>query len=531
MNIIERAIAAIAPQWASKRARSRALTMHYDAAAVGRRASTLRADRTSADAAARARQRIAFYARDMVRNTPFAARAQAVISGNVIGDGVLPKVTVGEVSGRKLGRAVAQKLQSRGLELIEQHLDSVAIDRQGQSNLYGLQRLILNTVVDAGECLVRVYDDENPDAILPLQLDVLEPDFLDQTKVGFYDDGREIREGIEYDAEGRRVAYWLFPEHPGGDWSPGARRGISDRVDAASIMHIYRVDRPGQQRGVSWFSPVMMRLQDLADHEDAQLMRQKIAACFAAFRVMGEGKGGEIPETMSPGMIYDLADGEDVRFSSPPAVEGYDEFTRSVLRSVAAGMGISYEALTGDLGQVNFSSARMGRLEMDSNVSAWQWLMLMPQFLQPLGRHFLRAWAAVDEPRLAEAGEGSDLHSHIRLTWVPPRKIIVDPAREFAALREAVRSGFASRQQVVRQLGIDPERLLEEMAQDKAEADRLGLPFDSDPRADVAREAKIENAEESVSVTDAARALGVSPDEIRGLIGDLRMQEKRKPKK
>ncbi|MCB5412384.1 phage portal protein [Pseudogemmobacter faecipullorum] len=525
---MERAIAAVAPQWASQRARSRALVMHYDAANVGRRASTLRADRTNADAAGRARQRIAFYARDMVRNTPFAARAQAVITGNVVGDGILPKITIVEVNGRKLKADIQKRLLRRGLDLIEKHLDSTAIDRQGRSNLYGLQRLVSNTVVDAGECLVRIYDGESEG--LPLQLDVLEPDYIDESKVGFLDGGSQILSGIEYDGEGRRVAYWLYPEHPGGDWSPGTRRGISERVPAEQVMHIYRVDRPGQQRGISWFAPVMMRLQDLADHEDAQLMRQKIAACFTAFRVLGEGKGGEIPETMSPGMIYDLEDGEDIRFSAPPAVEGYDEFTRSVLRSVAAGMGVSYEALTGDLGQVNFSSARMGRLEMDSNISAWQWLMLMPQFLQPLGRHFLRAWSAIDEPQLIKDGIVEDLHSHIRLTWVPPRKIIVDPAREFAALREAVRSGFASRQQVVRQLGIDPERLLEEQAQDKAEADRLGLPFDSDPRADVSRQSKAEEPD-SVSVSEAARALGVNPEDFRGLIEDLRMQEKRKHRK
>lgn len=527
MNIVEQAIATFSPRWAAQRAQSRAVLMHYDAATTGRRASTLRPDRTDADAAARARQRISWYARDMVRNTPFAVRAQQVVAGNVVGDGILPKITFAAQAAAPLpAEGVRRRIIARGLHLTETYLDTVAIDRQGRANLYGLQRQIINTVVDSGECLVRVYDGAVA-SNFPLQIDVLEPDHLDQAKYGMVEGGGEIRDGIEYDADGQRVAYWLFPEHPGGDWSLGTLRGISERVPVGRVMHIYRVDRPGQQRGVSWFAPVMMKLQDLADHEDAQLMRQKIAACFAAFRVQGEGAVRNVPETMSPGMIYDLGEGEDIRFSQPPTVDGYDDFSRSVLRSVAAGIGITYEALTGDLSQVNFSSARMGRMEMDGNVSAWQWLMIVPQFLVPFGQHFLRAWAAHDEARMVEAGDTGDVFSQLRVSWVPPRKFIVDPAREFSALREAVRSGFASRQQIVRQLGIDPERLLEEQAQDKDEADRLGLPFDSDPRADSSRLGKLSDGE-TVTVREASAALGVTEDDLHGLIEDLRLQRKRK---
>lgn len=480
MNMLDRVISAVAPRWGMERARARAVTAHYDAASLGRRASTMKATRTDADAAARARARMAWYARDMVRNTPFATRAQAVICSGIVGDGIIPKVVLRHPT---LKDAARRRIRDRGLQLIEAHFDSTAIDRQGRQNLYGLQRLIANTVVDGGECLVRIYRSHPDPTALPLQLDVLEPDYLDDSRFGWIE-GREIRDGIEYDAQGQRVAYWLFPEHPGGAWSPGTRQGVSERVPAEDVLHIYRQDRPGQMRGVTWFAPVMMRLQDLADHEDAQLMRQKIAACFAAFRIRSEegAKGGEFAE-LAPGMIYDLGEDEDVKFAAPPGVEGYDEFTRSVLRSVAAGMGITYEALTGDLAQVNFSSARMGRIEMDQNISAWQWLMMIPQLLQPLADAFVDAWNVLDGRAMIEAGVPGDIWRYLKIEWQPPRKVIVDPTREISALKESVRNGFSSRQEVVRQLGKDPERLLEEIAQDRAEAGRLQLAFDSDPGA------------------------------------------------
>ncbi|MDS9467343.1 phage portal protein [Paracoccus sp. MBLB3053] len=495
MNLLERSIAAVAPRWAMSRARARAVTAHYDAAGVGRRTSSMKAARTDADAAARQRLRMAWYARDMVRNTPFAARAQSVICGGIVGDGILPKVVL---DSPELNDTARKLVRDRGLKLIEAHFDTCAIDRQGRQNLYGLQRLVANTVVDAGECLVRVYRSHPDPKALQLQLDVLEPDFLDESKFGLLGNGNEIRDGIEYDAAGHRVAYWLFTQHPGGDWSPGRRPGISERIPAGEILHVFRQDRPGQMRGVTWFAPVMMRLQDLADHEDAQLMRQKIAACFAAFRVRAEGgKDGEIKE-LAPGLIYDLGEDEDIKFATPPSVEGYDEFTRSALRSVAAGMGVTYEALTGDLGQVNFSSARMGRLEMDQNISAWQWLMLIPQMMQPLAAAFVDAWNARDGADLVKAGLPADIWHFLRLEWQPPRKVIVDPTREITALGDAVRNGFASRQQVVRQLGVDPERLIEEIAQDRADARRLGLSFDSDPGAKAGNGPPPGEAEEAI---------------------------------
>lgn len=499
MNRFEKAILAIAPQWGAKRARARAIAAHYDAAQIGRRTSTMRPTRTDADSAARQRQTMAFFSRDMIRNAPFAKRGQAVIAGNVVGDGIIPKVTVRYPNLRKTGQKL---IRDRGLKRIEEHFDTTRIDRNGRLNLYGLQNLIMRAVVADGECLVRLHSDTLVDGALPLQLEVLEADYLDQHKVGAIEGGGEIRDGIEYDASSRRVAYWLFPAHPGSDRPMFRGASVSVRVPADEILHIYRVDRPGQQRGVTWFDAVMLRLQDLADHEDAQLVRQKIAACFAVFRTNTEGNSGNADDAfgeISPGMIYDLAEGQDVSFAEPPGVAAYDEFTRSVLRSIAAGLGISYEALTGDLAQVNFSSARMGRLEMDQNVSEWQHLLLIPQLMQPLAEAFVDAWQALDAEDFAAAGLPSDIWQTISLTWVPPRKIIVDPAREFTALREAVRSGFASRQQVVRMLGIDPERLLEEQVQDKEDAANLGLLFDSDPRADVSR---LSRGSDSADVVD-----------------------------
>lgn len=480
MNLLDRLISQVSPGRARDRLQARialgVLQSHFDAATTGRRSSSWRADGSDADAASSRRNRLAFISRDMVRNTPFAARAQQVIANNTVGDGIIPKIV-----------APTAGLSRQAMQLVESHLDTTAIDADGRANLYGLQRLAINAIVDSGEVLIRRRIRENRDDIpLPFQVQILESDYIDTSWDGISANGNLIKEGIEYDLIGRRVAYYLFENHPGSNsYRNFAPRLGSRRVPASEILHVYRQERPGQMRGSSWFASVALNLQDLGDHQDAHLVRQKIAACFAAFRVKPHGVAGfsedgnsDIGSAIQPGAIYDLDEGEDIRFPTPPGVDGFDEFTRVVLRSVAAGMGITYESLAGDLSGVNFSSGRMGRMEMDRNVSSWQWLMMIPQFMAPFAGWFKSAWEMkTGNPRVLES----------KVSWVPPHRILVDPNREITAMRDKIRAGLASRQGVIRELGFDPERLIEEQRQDAQQADAAKLQFESDPRHDASK--------------------------------------------
>lgn len=473
MNLIDRVIASFAPERGLQRARARTALdamMNYNAATNNSRGSGLRKLATDADAAASRRGLLSYAARDLVRNTPFATRAQQVIANNVVGDGIIWKVSATS----KTAKTATQKL-------LKAHFDTVAIDADGRQNLYGLQRLAMNCIVEAGEVLIRLRRRDRRDGLpLPFQIQVMEPDFIDTEKQNLSGSGNLIRDGIEYDAIGRRVAYWLYAEHPGAARKVTAALA-SRRVPASDLLHIYRQDRPGQMRGVSWFAPVTLRLMDLDDYDDAQLMRQKIAACFAAFTVSLGESTSPLPgspsnldpaglSSIKPGRIQKLGPEEDIKFASPPGVEGYDEFTNGVLRGAAAAMGITYEALTGNLSGVNFSSARMGRMEMDRNVSSWQWLLMVPQFLQPLA-----AWT-MDAMQLQT---GTRLARDMSIDWTPPTRMLVDPAREIPAMIEKIKGGLASWQQVVRELGYDPEDMLIEHSEDRKRFTELGLSFTS----------------------------------------------------
>jgi capsid protein len=85
--------------------------------------------------------------------------------------------------------------------------------------------------------------------------------------------------GIEYDAIGRRRAYWLFPDHPGDTSVPLSRSLTSARVPADGIAHLFERQRV-QSRGVPWGAPAMRALRDLDDWTKAELVRKKTEACL-----------------------------------------------------------------------------------------------------------------------------------------------------------------------------------------------------------------------------------------------------------
>ncbi len=448
----------------------------FEGASRGRRTDGWRAVTTDANAETfLANGRLRDVARDLVRNNAFAARAKAVIPANVVGAGIVLSV-----------KAARQARQDRIKGLIRDHFETTAIDADGRLNIYGLQALAMATIVEAGEVLIRRRVRRAEDGLpLPLQLQVLEPDFLDTNVDGPLGNGNYAVQGIEFDLRGQRVAYYLFDQHPGDMRGFSGYRG--NRVSADFVTHVYRVDRPGQVRGVTWFAPVITRLHDLADLSDAQLMKQKIAACFAAFiKDNGQGEsyaqqpagpdGAPVTnaypiETFEPGMIERLGEGEDISFATPPQSQDFGPYSMLVLREIATGMNIPYEAMTGDLTGVNFSSGRMGWLEFQRAVEGWRWNMLIPGMMDPVMRwanEAVRAVTMSSEP--------------YRVDCTPPRREMIDPANDIRAAQQAIRSGLSSRSSEVRKLGYEPEDIDAEIKADNERADKLGLVLDSDPR-------------------------------------------------
>lgn len=471
-TFLDRAIGYISPATGAERLRSRAVMsamQHYDAAGRSNRTKGYRAPAGDANAAARGGNRMGLVARDMVRNNAIARRAVAALVDNIVGDGIIPSVEADS-------DAVARQINEALLE----HFDTTAVDATGRLNLYGLQRLAVDSMVVSGEVLWRLRPRRLTDgpSVLPFQIETLESEYIDDRHVGKLQNGNLERDGIEFDLLRRRVAYRLFQEHPGDTLGgfPEAQRVMAD-----SILHLFRLERPGQRRGVTWLAPVIPLLQDAYDYADAQLVRQKIAAMWVAFTRDTMADAGDQEDwdqiTLKPGMFEHLPPGRDVQFSDPPKVDGYADHMKQVQRMIASALCLTYEELSGDLEGVNFSSARIGRIAMQRAVSAVQWTTVMPVIcdgLEPWIKNAVRV--RTDLP----------VTDDYRIKWTPPRFPMTDPAREIPAIAQEIETGLTSRQRKIREMGYDPEEIYREIGEDKATADRLGVVFNGAPAAEPA---------------------------------------------
>lgn len=440
---------------------------YYDGATSGRRGASIRRSNADANVISYSQgPRLRKGARDLVRNNAHARRAVEAIVANTIGNGITPHFT------RDQGEA--EDIEA----LAKRSLFTTQIDSDGRLDYFGLQALALQATAEGGEVLVRRRWRRPSDGfVVPVQFQILEPEYLDDAKDGPVRGGGRIIQGVEFDAIGRRRGYWLYRDHPGG------RHFTADSsfVPAADVIHMYRPDRPGQVRGIPWAAPVMLKHADFADYEEAQLVRQKIAACFAAFvtepfdtSVPGsveENAAGELIDTMEPGIIERLPPGTEISFADPPGVENYAEYSNVSLHTLAMGWGISYEMLTGDLRGVNFASGKMGHMGALRNFERWQRHMVIPQLCEPLVGWWLEAAAIA----------GANI-TGVRTRHIAPRHEMVDPPKEIKAQRDALRSGQKTFTQVIRESGRDPAEHFRELAADFKLLDENGIVLDSDPR-------------------------------------------------
>ncbi len=458
----------------------------YDGIGGGRRAVAWSVGNPGAVAAlAYSQDELRAKSRDLARRNVWAAAGIEAFVSNAIGTGIKPQSMLTDSAQR-------EAIHSLWWDWCEQ------ADATGTLDFYGLQTLATRALLEGGECLVRLRW-RRPEDGLPvgLQLQVIEPEHLPITLNQTLSSGNVIRAGIEFDKRGRRVAYHLYRAHPGdGMMSAMSGTGSMDivRVPAEEVIHLFRPLRPGQIRGEPWLARALLKLHDLDQYDDAELVRKKTAAMFAGFitrnapddALMNESPtgGGVAVAGMEPGTMQVLEPGEDIKFSDPSDVgNSYAEFMRQQLRAVAAAMGVTYEMLTGDLTQVNYSSIRAGLLEFRRRCEAIQHHVIVHQLCRPIWR----AWMdqAVLEGALTLPGYSRQRRAYQAAKWIPQGWQWVDPLKETNAMKAAIRSGLMSRSEAISSNGYDAEDVDQEIAADNARADALGLVFDSDPRHDL----------------------------------------------
>ena len=442
--------------------------------------------------------------RDLARNNLVSRAAIDRWVSTLVGSGISPKPLIEDAALRK-----------RLITLWEDWVECCDFD--GHTDYYGLQTLATRSMLEGAEAFIKLVPKATRSGVR-LQLQVLEGEHLSHKNTPA-PNGNRVVDGIELNAAGQRVAYWMYAQHPGDRLINRSVSFEPVRVPASQIVHVFEAQSPGQLRGMPMQAPGMVKLKGLDEFDDATLERQKLANLFMAFitrppadaeaasaqfdlllqaiKQLQPGQeqmaadmvaawrnqtqsGGMVG--LEPGIAQELLPGEHVEFSNPPGVgSDYDPFTRQQQHQIAAGFGVPYAVMMYDFAQENDRTVRVSLNEFRRHAQQRQRNVLIPT----LCRAVREAWfdAAVLAGLLPP-------DPALRATrWTPQGFAYIHPVQDVEASIRAMANGLTSRSEALLERGLDADLVDEEIAQDNERERRLGLQFAYHNQAQIAPQA------------------------------------------
>ena len=406
-------------------------------------------------------------ARWLVRNNGYAANAIESWAANTVGDGISPNSSIAQASRKD----AVQRLWLAWTD---------DADAEGLTDFYGLQRRAAREVFMTGEVFLRFRSRRAEDGLtVPLQIQMLPSEMLPLGHNAVDGNGNIIRQGIEFDLVGRRVAFHFLRRHPGDSTDPG----LSDetvRVPASEVLHVIDPVEAGQLRGVSRFAPAIVKLFLLDQYDDAELDRKKVAAMYAMFVTSPAPDNPLAPPDeeyeVAPGQVVRLDPGEDVTVSAPAdSGSTYEPFQYRTLLQISAALGIPYGYLSNDGAKGNFSNSRLSLIEFRRRVSAWQHSVMVFQMCRPVWARFMDTAVLAGALRLP--GYDRRRAEYLVCNWLPTKWDWVDPLKDANAEIAQIEAGLKSRTQAIAERGYDAEQVDAEIARELDRERRLGLDF------------------------------------------------------
>lgn len=393
------------------------------------------------------------WARELVRNNSYAWGCLDTLVSSVVGCGIRAQSVYETPEGEDVEPVndIRDATWERWCEVCEVN---------GQLTFAEIQALALREMAEAGEVLIRLHRMSSKESRgisrpVPLALELVEADRLAGEKDNYAarivaKDGNRIIRGVELDAKNRVVAYWIYSDHP---LQPYAITRTPERVSANEILHLFRKDRVGQTRGISWFSPVLAWLRDLGTYVENELQASAVASCFTVaiksdspIGSLVDPDGGDSADAagnrydyLQPGMIMHLNPNESIESANPGRPNSASEpWISLMLRGIAVGFGLSYEIVARDYSQTNYSSNRASQLEDRRRFRRIQ-AYLKTHLCQPVWDAFCDQAALADVDGFASSSELlEDRRKFSPVEWQTPEWEWVDPGVEQSSAQAAI---------------------------------------------------------------------------------------------
>ncbi|MBI3582383.1 MAG: phage portal protein [Nitrospinae bacterium] len=264
--------------------------------------------------------------------------------------------------------------------------------------------------------------------------------------------------GIEKDEYGAPVTYHICNQHPGSRFNSADRTwakvpAFGSNTNLRNVIHLYKIFRAGQTRGVPYLSPVIETLKQLDKYTEAEIMAAVVSAMLTVFVKSETGDADFAPmdptdETkakttdedikLASGVVVGLAPGESIEQVNPLRPNtGFDPFMMSMFRQIGVALELPFEVLIKHF-TASYSASRAALMV------AWTFFKQRRQWL---ARHFCQEiyeiwlYEAVAIGRISAPGFLSDpliRKAYCGSTWIGDAPIQIDPEKEVNASRERI---------------------------------------------------------------------------------------------
>ena len=416
--------------------------------------------------------------RALYMSAPVATAALKRQRTNIVGNGLKLKSTINrEVLGMTPEEAERwQKTVEAEFALWAENKD--ACDATGVNDFYGMQQLAMLSWPMSGDvfALVKRY---KPTPLLPysLRLHIIEADRVRTPMgkgsvsplwtTGKAENGNTIFDGVEVDAGGRIVAYWIANTYL---YQSTVEETKFTRVEAygnltglPNVLQIMDSERPDQYRGVPYLAQVIEPLLQLRRYTEAEIVAAIVQSFQTAFITteadaseipVNEVGGDNVPEVsrdpneyeMGPGTINVLEPGEGVTFNNPTHPNtGFDVFVKAMAEQVGAALEIPADLLMMSF-NASYSASRAALLE------AWKAFRMRREWLtRDFCRPVYALWLteAVARGRISAPGFLTDpliRQAYLQSEWIGPSQGQLDPTKEVQAAVTAIENGLSNRE-------------------------------------------------------------------------------------
>lgn len=429
-------------------------------------------------------------ARYLVRNNAYALGATEAFTANLIGLGITPSW--------KEGATAKDKISERWNEWVDE------ADSEGLTDFYGFERRIARELFVAGECFIRRRPRRLSDGLaVPMQIQLMPSEICPTEWMLKLENGNWIRQGIEFDPIGRRVAYHFWKVNP-GDITQSFDFGKLHRVPAEEVIHIHDPLEAGQIRGLPRLTAAIVPLWEIDGYDDAEVARKKTAALLGVFFSRADPEGelfdkykediakntdGVAEIALEPATAHVLPPGTTTTVLEPADVgNNYEAFQYRMLTRICAALGLPYASVTGDLVKANYSNQRAALLEMRRRMEALQYSVIVYQGCNKIMRWFHDAMDLQGD--IALPGYADNPRPFLQsVNWIAPKWAWIDPLKDAQAEAVAVDNGFKSRSSVISAQGDDPIEVDKQIAADQQRVKDLGIVLKgtTSPGKDVAQ--------------------------------------------